>query len=192
LDKLFPSIERRGTVESSKLGYWLQVGANIGLLAGLMLVGFQIQQNSQILRTQVITEESRRAVDQEWLVVGENGARVWAKSISDPANLTLEEQRIMEAFLWTAVENWLNTYRLSEEGLVDFDWRTRLGESAFFFGNPYGRGWWNVRRNQLLVPAELMEAVDKILEAVSPNYTTEYQAAVLAEVERLIPQQATQ
>ena len=45
-------------MESSKLGYWLQVGANIGLLAGLILVGFQIQQNSQILRTQVITEEA--------------------------------------------------------------------------------------------------------------------------------------
>ncbi len=35
-------------MESSKIGYWLQVGANIGILAGLILVGFQINQNTKI------------------------------------------------------------------------------------------------------------------------------------------------
>ena len=32
-------------MESSKVGYWLQVGANIGILAGLVLVALQMEQN---------------------------------------------------------------------------------------------------------------------------------------------------
>ena len=33
-----------------KLGKWLQVGANVGILAGLILVALQIQQNSELGR----------------------------------------------------------------------------------------------------------------------------------------------
>ena len=40
----------------------------------------------------------------EGLLVGEEGAKVWAKSIEDPENLSLAEQRIMEALLWSYTE----------------------------------------------------------------------------------------
>jgi len=52
----------------------------------------------------LLYDESRRAVDLETLVVGENGAEVWAKSISGPKNMNLSEQRIMESLLWSFVE----------------------------------------------------------------------------------------
>ena len=36
-------------MESIKVGYWLQVGANVGLLVGLLLVGYKLTKipNSQ-------------------------------------------------------------------------------------------------------------------------------------------------
>ncbi len=37
-------------MESSKFGYWLQVGANVGFLLGLVFVGLQMQQDRELKR----------------------------------------------------------------------------------------------------------------------------------------------
>ncbi len=92
-------------MDASKLGNWLQVSANIGIVLGLVMVGVQLKQNSDLTRIQLLYEESRRTVDLESTIVGERGAEVWAKSIEDPENLTLADVRIMEALLWSFVEN---------------------------------------------------------------------------------------
>jgi hypothetical protein len=43
-------------MESSKLGYWLQVSANIGILAGLILVGLQMTQSNSLAATQLLSD----------------------------------------------------------------------------------------------------------------------------------------
>ena len=42
-----------------KLNRWLQVSANIGIVLGLVLVGFQLKQNSELARIQLLYEESK-------------------------------------------------------------------------------------------------------------------------------------
>ena len=128
-------------MDNQEVGRWLQIVSNIGILGGLILVGFQLQQNSEILKTQVMSDESRRVTEQESILIGEEGARVWAKSMERPNDLDLQEQRIMEAFFWSVVENWEHTQKLSTQGLVDVDWKTRISDEApYYFGYPYGRG----------------------------------------------------
>ena len=92
-------------MDNQEVGRWLQIVSNIGILGGLILVTFQLQQNSEILKTQVMSDESRRVTEQELILVGEEGARVWAKSMERPNDLDLQEQRIMEAFFWSVVES---------------------------------------------------------------------------------------
>ena len=99
-----------------KLNNWLQVSANIGIVLGLVLVGVQLKQNTDLARIQMLNEESQRLVDYELQVIGERGAEVWARSIEDPQNMTLDEVRIMEALLWSFTENLRGTYRLAELG----------------------------------------------------------------------------
>ena len=112
-------------MEIGKLNNWLQVSANIGIVLGLVLVGVQLRQNSELARIQLLNDESQRVVEFELELVGEHGASVWAKSIEDPENLTLEEVRIMEALLWSFIENLRGTYRLAQLGLLeDSDWRS--------------------------------------------------------------------
>ena len=102
-----------------KLRDWLQVAANIGIVVGLLLVGVQLKQNSDLLKTQLLYEESHRAIGLEIQVVGENGAEVWAKSITDANSLSLAEQRIMEALLWSFTEGLRATRMLAELGLLE-------------------------------------------------------------------------
>jgi hypothetical protein len=67
-------------------------------------------------------------------------------SLTNPTELTPEEHRIMEAIYWTQKEIWSNSARLEMLGLVEIEGgRRAAGEAGFFFGNTYGRAWWNTR-----------------------------------------------
>lgn len=164
-------------MNSSKLSDWLQIVANTGIIAGLLLVGLQLKQNSDLLKTQLLYEESSRLVDLETQVVGETGAEVWAKSISDPENLNLAEQRIMEALLWSYVEQLRSTRLLGELGLLeDAEWKARVAsDTSFYLGNKYGRAWWaSFKEGNTVVSADLIREIDLQLSEVNTNRTAEY------------------
>ncbi len=155
-------------MDYSKLNNWLQVSANIGIVLGLVLVGVQLKQNSDLTRIQLLYEESNRVIEFEYQLVGEEGAAVWAKSIEDPQNLTLAEVRIMEAMLWSFIEQLRGTHRLAELGLLEeADWRNRLeNEVAFYLSDPYSRAWWNNYgvENEAL-PQNFRDAVNAVMAA---------------------------
>ena len=164
-------------MNNGKLSNWLQITANIGIVVGLLLVGVQLKQNSDLLKTQLLYEESRRAVDLETLVVGENGADVWTKSIADAKNMSLPEQRIMEALLWSFSEQLRSTRMLAELGLLeDEEWRLRVSaESAFYLANDYGKAWWiNYSDGNTSLPDDLTAAVNARLAEVDTNFTADY------------------
>lgn len=155
-------------MDFGRLNSWLQVSANIGIVLGLVLVGVQLKQNTDLARIQLLNEESRRLVDFELEVVGERGAEVWAKSIEDPDNLTLAEVRIMEALLWGFVENLRGTYRLAALGLLEEeDWRRRVeSEVTFYLSDRYSRAWWEnfAGHPTESMPEELRSAIQSIIE----------------------------
>ena len=173
------------------LNRWLQVSANIGIVLGLVLVGFQLKQNSEIARVQLLYEESNRAIDLETEVVGELGAEVWAKSINAPEDLTLAEIRIMEALLWSFLEQLQGTYRLAELGLLtDQDWQSRaVSEVTFYLSDPYSRAWWrNISTGNDNIPEELRRVVNDVIEndvSHVKDYITRPQRMLQSEMELL-------
>lgn len=169
-------------MNSSRLSDWLQIAANVGIIGGLLLVGVQLKQNSDLLKTQLLYEESSRLVALETQVVGELGAEVWAKSIAEPQNLSLAEQRVMEALLWSFVEQLRSTRLLAELGLLeDSDWRARVNsDTGYYLANAYGRAWWaNFRDGNTSLTPDLIQAIDDRLAAAAPNQTLEYTQSVM-------------
>jgi hypothetical protein len=174
-----------------KLNKWLQVSANIGIVLGLVLVGLQLRQNSELTRIQLLYEESNRAIDLETQVVGELAAEVWAKSIDAPEDLTLSEIRIMEALLWSFVEQLRGTYRLAALGILsEEDWRSRAeSEVTFYLGDRYSRAWWqNISTGSNSIPEELRRVVDEVIardESTVKSYITEPQRVLRQEMNEL-------
>ena len=169
-------------MNNNRLSNWLQIAANVGIVVGLLLVGVQLKQNSDLLKTQMLYDESRRAVDLETLVVGENGAEVWAKSVSDARNMSLPEQRIMEALLWSFSEQLRSTRLLAELGLLeDEEWRLRVhAETAFYLANDYGKAWWiNYSTGNNALPDDLKTEVNLRLSQVDDNFTVNYAKAIM-------------
>ena len=174
-------------MELSKTNNWLQILANVGIVAGLLLVGIQLKQNSDLLKIQLLYQESDRAMGVEALLVGEDGARVWAKSIEDPENLTLAEQRIMEALLWSYTEQLRSVKNLSEVGLLDdMEWRKRVeNEAGFFYGSRYSAAWW--KNFSPALSKGLRDAIDQQLAQHSVDYTFEYINAPVKSLSQSMP-----
>lgn len=172
-------------MNDGKLSSRLQIAANVGIVVGLLLVGVQLKQNSDLLKTQLLYDESRRSVDLETLVVGENGAEVWAKSISGAKSMSLPEQRIMEALLWSFVEQLRSTRLLAELGLLeDEEWRLRVkSETAFYLGNDYGSAWWaNYSDGNTSLPDDLKAAINSRLSEVDTSFTAGYARDIMDAV----------
>ena len=168
-----------------KLASWLQVIANVGILGGLILVGFQLNQNSEILQAQMMSAESRSVIDQELQIIGEEGAKAWVSAMSDPGNVSPEHHRIMEAIFWSTVESWRHTEELGNLDLVDVDPHARVADEAgWYFGNTYGRAWWTVRRDETAISDELKEVIDEAIKR-SPNLTMDLHDRLIAEILRL-------
>jgi hypothetical protein len=68
---------------SNKLTDWLQIGANLGIIAGLLLVILQMNQSADLLETQLIYVESERQLNLETAVIGENAAAALMKASDD-------------------------------------------------------------------------------------------------------------
>lgn len=172
-------------MNQNKLSGWLQVLANVGIVVGLLLVGVQLKQNSDLLKTQMLYEESSRAIGIETLVVGERGAETWAKSINQPENLDLAEQRIIEALLWSFVEQLRGAYILYQQGLLDEEeWQRRINsDSAFYLANNYGRVWWdNYSDGNENFPQAVIEAVNDRLSSREANSTSNYMKRVMDQL----------
>ena len=165
-----------------KLSNWLQISANIGIVFGLLLVGVQLKQNSDLMKTQLLYEESYRLMELESKVVGENAAEVWARSITDAKSLSLADQRIMEALLWSFTEQLRASRMLADLGLLDDEeWRSRVdSDTAFYLANEYGVAWWaNFSNENSSLPDDLKAAINARLLVVDYDFTLDYARAVM-------------
>ena len=50
-------------MEQSRTNYWLTLGANIGVLLGILLLVFELQQNRDMMRAQIFNERSGQGID---------------------------------------------------------------------------------------------------------------------------------
>ena len=153
-------------MESSKVGYWLQVGANIGILLGLVLVGFQMRQNSDLLRIQLMQQNADQISNRLWAGAGEEFPAVWEKHIVDPKNLTLGEMKTIDAMYWGLINRWRHQYELYKEGLLSAEvWRNDVEVSAGpIFNNAYGRSYWRELDSEATLPKELRLHIEDSLK----------------------------
>ena len=116
-------------MDSTKLVNWLQILGNFGLIAGLVLVAAQIQQNSEITEAQMVSEDRALAVTLRLAVLGENPAMVMAKAIDSPGELTTEDMFVLQAF------EAANYYHKSRNEMLH---RVGFGTNLTGYSNPEG------------------------------------------------------
>lgn len=149
----------------------LQVMANIGIIAGLIMVLLQMQQTEKLLSLQITNQYYDSYIASENALVGDNFAEIYQKSIDEPENLTIGEMRLLENQTFVPLNRWIGLYRMYEAGLVDEDmWKSQVElDASFYFGGIYGRTWWERNRveyNSGFLPVELKNYIDVQLAEV--------------------------
>jgi len=157
--------EEDRAVELERLNRWLSLAANLGLLAGLILVAYEINQNSQLARAQLVNE-GNLATNELWAhLMGENPVESIAKSIEEPTSMSYGEFMAVDAALYTSLNLSYRNYQLAQEGVFEeTDWKQSVeAYAAWFLANPFGRAWWDVEAREFFAP-EFSAYVDAQLD----------------------------
>ena len=76
-------------MKSESINRWLTLGANVGILIGLVLVSVEIRQNSDLVRLQFINDDLLALAQTDTPMLGDNAADVMMKAMYNPEELTL-------------------------------------------------------------------------------------------------------
>jgi hypothetical protein len=82
---------QESSMNVDRLNQWLTLGANFGVVFGLVLVAFQFQQNTDAIRLQARIGASASIQNAELSIAGDTLAEAWTKSILTPSELTPSE-----------------------------------------------------------------------------------------------------
>ena len=86
-----------------KLNQWLMLLSHLGILAGLILVGMQINQETDLTRIQIFSDATNARIQMHEAMLGDNPAPIVMTSPTNPEDLSLEELGVVDAYFLTAV-----------------------------------------------------------------------------------------
>ena len=158
-------------VKLDQLNKWLTLAANIGILASIVFLGTQIQQNSQMMEVQALTMNTAAHVQLDLAGIGDNPAAAFHKYFSGSSDLSDEELMIVGT--WLSANSWQfrNSYHLYELGIVSEEaWQSELNLISGYYGTPIGRAFWNAGKP--FYRAEYVEAVESAVNSRDRSATT--------------------
>ena len=165
-------------MDASKMANWLQIGANVGILVGLVLVGLQINQTSELLKLQLLYEDAARSSDNETAILGDDPTRVIQKTIDSPHELSFGEMRLLEAYHWRPLSQLIRRFHARE--LLGDSWKSDVQNVAWTYRTPFGRAWWVTVKSGL--DPEIVRALDDALDVQMPSSQRAQFDAVKAKI----------
>jgi hypothetical protein len=145
---------------------WIEIGSVLVLVGGLVLVSVQIKQSTDITRIQLET-----SLRQHWRTVdstrqSEEFAKVLAKSIEQPQDLTLAEFFELDAYYIGVTDQLESLASHTESGYRDSLEDNFANNAEIYFGNSFAKAWANRHFNE---QTDLNESWVQILLAAIQN-----------------------
>jgi hypothetical protein len=157
---------------------WLVAMANVGVLAGFVLVAYQLSLNTEAIRLQAEVDTDQQWLAGELVFMGETTHEAYALSMLDPGALTEGQIAQLWAYLNVGVGANLNLWRNYEAGFISLEELESSMELSMpgYVGYAFGHLYWNsVKRNY---PKGFTDRVDSIV-ARHPNTAEEQYRAIL-------------
>ena len=148
-------------MDTDKVNRGLTLAANVGVLGGLILVAFQINQNTQITKAQIANDYYLADMQLELAMMGDDPASSWTKAVYAPNDLTNEDAAIVDRYFNYGLVQIKRLMKMHELGLADADWEDRIGYLRWHFGNEVGRRWWAYSQEGF--PDDFIQKVDEVL-----------------------------
>ena len=148
-------------MNSEKVSHWLTLAANIGVIAGLVLVAIQINQNVEITKAKIANDYFLADMALELAMMGEDPAHSWSKAVYEPDKLTTKDAVILDRYFNYGLVQIHRLQEMSEMGLAHEGWQERVDYLKWHLGNEVGRRWWEQVKSDY--SDEFRMLVDEIL-----------------------------
>lgn len=157
-----------------KVVAWLQIGSNVGILVGLLLVALQMKQASEIAEAQLGSEGLLATMGAFELMVGEHLDVAWSKAMTNAPEMTDAELGAIDAFL---AREWTSAMRLgslADQGFNDGPDFTTIDKWVFsYLGNDYSLRWWRAARDHIrILNPPMYDAIDAKLATQGADHRT--------------------
>jgi len=154
-------------MDMTRINPWLNFAANVGVIAGLVLVAVQINQNTEITKAQIANDYFLADMDLELAMMGDDPANSFVKAVYSPDQVTEYDAVILDRYFNYGVVQILRLQEMHDLGLAPDDWEKRVNYLSWHLGNEIGRRWWSYSKDGWL--EDQVERIDTILERT--NYS---------------------
>jgi len=147
---------------------WKDAVEIVGLVAivvGLYYVYRELELNASIARAQLSAETAGNLLALDQALVTDDLAAAYARSLSDPEDLTDIERMKVNLFLVNILEQYMRECYYEEVGIFDECESYPRGTALKYFGSRYGRAFWSTVRNNMVSP-HIASVIDETLAAV--------------------------
>ena len=126
-----------------RVNQWLSLVANLGVVAGFVMVAFQLQQNTEAVRLQADAVSSGANVAAESAFMGENVAEAYAVAWQSPEQLTDAQMLQVSGYLNTSLASVQYIYQQYVRGVLsDDEWAAAQVFAVAQVNWPFGRAHW--------------------------------------------------
>ena len=152
-------------MDSDRLNRWLTLGANIGVLFGIILLIVELDQNREAVQAQTRSNLSQGIVDQMSLVASNAQLASLRRRIDAGEEATVDERYQYQLFTRALVRYWENVHYQYRQGLYDeaeFSAHREAIRSYFAYSKAIVDFWC---RNKHGMSREFAEEIDSLLSS---------------------------
>jgi len=171
------------SMRESKRHDWLQLAGLFGVIAGLVLVAYEVRQANTIAEAEAI-----RSLYEGWDNVQIPGFEseffeIYVKSFEDPQSLSSVEIMKMDAWLASHLNQYDRQLVMQKLDLDPYDAVEHfLGSFDVYFGSEFSRAWY-VKGARYWLEPELVEVIDREIAArpvqSSPKFVEDIRSLIL-------------
>ena len=161
--------------ETDRLNRWLTLGANLGVVLGLIILIVEVRQNAALTRAGMESGKNDLLAQIELSLATSDAGAAWVKSIRSPETMSDLEIRMVESHLVALMLQWDHMFNMENSGLVSRAEARQhiLNTAPYYFGSRHARNWW-----KLQFPGwegtPMMEVAGPIVDGLDENLMLRY------------------
>ena len=149
-------------MNSAKLNEWLQAVASLGVIAGLIIVAYEINQNTALARAEHYRSLYGMWMDTSAVEIETDIGEVFVRSVDDPESLTPNDLFKLNAWYILVTSNYDNAARANEFGVASPTSIITESDAEFYFSSKYSRQWFSA--NTHWMRPENVEVISGVIQ----------------------------
>ncbi len=173
---------------TSKAINWPNLIASIGVLAGLLLVAYELRQNNEIARAETFQTMWQMVSELTKIEVETDILQIYRRSIDDPLSLSDDDIDRLDSYLWLYFDTQTVKAVMRETyGLYDVSVERQANDSAdYYLAGRFGRAWYAENKSAIAVyNPEFAEAVSERLANTPVELSHSYPEQLRSRIKRL-------